>query len=64
MRLQEIRAIAKQRQISSSGLSKSELIHKIQRQEGNFDCFGSACNGECDQLECLWHEDCIAEATA
>lgn len=39
MNLQEIRAIAKQRQINSSGPSKTELIHDIQRQEGNFDCF-------------------------
>lgn len=62
MKLQEIRAIAKQYQIHSGGLSKAELIQQIQRQEGNFDCFGTACDGECDQLACLWREDCFATA--
>lgn len=64
MKLQEIRAIAKQHHIHSSGLSKSELIHEIQQKEGNFDCFGTACNGECSQMECLWRGDCLEAATA
>ena len=64
MNLQKIRAIAKQHQINSSGLSKTELIHEIQRQEGNFDCFGTASGDVCDQLGCLWREDCFAAATA
>ena len=64
MKLQEIRAIAKLHQINSSGLSKTELIHRIQRQEGNFDCFATACDGVCDQMECLWREDCFDAATA
>ncbi len=64
MKLQEIRAIAKHHQINSSGLSKNELIHEIQRHEGNFDCFGTACDGVCDQTECLWRDDCFDAATA
>ena len=64
MNLQEIRAIARQYHVNSSGLSKTELIHEIQRQEGNFDCFGTACDGVCDQMGCLWREDCFAAATA
>lgn len=63
MKLPEIRAIAKQFQIHSGGLSKIELIHQIQRLEGNFDCFGTACDGVCDQAGCLWREDCFATAT-
>lgn len=63
MKLQDIRTIAKRHQIHSGGLSKAELIHQIQRQEGYFDCFGSACEGVCDQCGCLWREDCFA-ATA
>lgn len=45
MKLQEIRAIAKQHQINSSTLSKIQLIREIQRQQGNFDCFATACGG-------------------
>lgn len=63
MKLQDIRAIAKQHHIHHGGLSKAELIHQIQLQEGNFDCFGSACGGICDQAGCLWREDCFATAT-
>lgn len=63
MKLQDIRTIAKHHQIHSGGLSKVDLIHQIQRQEGNFDCFGSACDGVCDQGACLWREDCFATAT-
>ncbi|MBI5659221.1 MAG: SAP domain-containing protein [Nitrosomonadales bacterium] len=62
MKLQDIRAIAKQYQIRAGGLSKTELIHQIQQLEGNFDCFGSACDGVCDQSACLWREDCFATA--
>lgn len=64
MKLQEIRSIAKQHHINSGGLSKGDLIHEIQRREGNFDCFGTACSGECNQMECLWREDCFDAAAA
>lgn len=40
--------------------SKKELIKAIQRQEGNFDCFGTAINF-CDQMSCLWREDCLGK---
>lgn len=64
MKLQEIRAIAKQYQINSSALSKTQLIREIQRQQGNFDCFATALGGECDQLECMWRKDCFDAAAA
>lgn len=63
MKLQEIRAIAKHHHIHFSGLSKSELIQEIQRKEGNFDCYGTACSGECSQMG-LWRGDCFDAATA
>lgn len=59
MKLEEIRAIAKSHSIKPGNLSKAELIKTIQVQEGNFDCFGSAYSGECDQSDCLWRSDCI-----
>ena len=63
MNLQHIRAIAKLHHINTSGLSKSELIKEIQRKEGNPDCFGTAYDGVCDQIGCLWREDCFEAAT-
>ena len=52
MRLQEIIAIAKQYQINSSVHSKTGLIHKTQRQEDNFDCFGTVCGTRAPRFSC------------
>lgn len=59
MNMQEIRTIAKQHFIEVAGLSKRDIIHKLQHQEGNFDCFATAYEGECDQPGCLWRNDCL-----
>jgi len=59
MKMEEVRSIAKSRGINPGRLSKIELIKSIQAGEGNFDCFATACNGECDQAECIWREDCL-----
>ncbi len=62
MRIQQVRNEAKLRGIHPGKLSKGELIKTIQLEEGNFDCYGSALTGECDQLECTWREDCFSAA--
>lgn len=59
MNLQEIKAIAKAKGIKAANIKKAELIRAIQREEGNFDCFGNAVSGQCDQLNCLWRKDCL-----
>ena len=64
MQLQTIRTIAKAQGISTQKLDKPTLIRAIQRQEGNFDCFGSAAAGFCDQGTCLWREDCLPAVKA
>ena len=55
----ELLKLAKKFHISSSGLSNIELIRKLQQCEGNFDCYGRASEGVCDQSGCLWREDCL-----
>jgi len=62
MNMQEIRGIAKDMGIKSSRLTKVDLIHTIQASEGNFSCFASATHGECDQMKCIWRDDCFAVA--
>lgn len=62
MKLDQVRTIAKSQGIHPGKLSKSELIKSIQIKEGNFDCFSSASNGECDQMDCVWREDCFDSA--
>jgi hypothetical protein len=62
MKMEEIRSIAKSHRIKPDHLSKAELIKTIQSDEGNFDCFATAYSGECDQVNCIWREDCFAAA--
>ena len=59
MKMQEVRMKAKALKIGNTfGLSKAELIRRIQKTEGNFDCFGTA-EEVCDQTECCFKEDCL-----
>lgn len=60
VKIQEIRSLAKGMGIKSFGRTKVDLIKEIQRQEGNFDCYGTA-DGYCDQLECIFRDSCLSE---
>ncbi len=59
MKLLEIKTVAKTKGIRAGKMKKAELIRAIQRAEGNYDCYGSATSGFCDQMDCLWREDCL-----
>jgi hypothetical protein len=59
MTVKQIREIARQKQIKVGNVKKDSMIRAIQRAEGNFDCFGTAVAGICDQIDCLWREDCL-----
>jgi hypothetical protein len=59
MNVTEIRQIARQHGVKPGKLSKIEMVREIQRAEGNFDCFGTANNSDCDQFDCLWRKDCF-----
>ena len=62
MNIQEIRVKAKDFGIKTSRLNKMNLIRAIQLSEGNFNCYASAENGECDQQSCIWRNDCFTAA--
>jgi hypothetical protein len=58
MKMQEITEIARRMGTMTGKMNKADLIRTIQRAEGNADCF--ALKGhECDQINCLWREDCM-----
>lgn len=40
-------------------LARIETVRLAQRTEGNFDCFGTAKSGYCDQWGCAYHSDCL-----
>lgn len=62
MHINSVRRIAKERGIRTARLSKLNMVREIQRQEGNFDCFATAYEGNCNQPVCLWREDCFSLA--
>lgn len=62
MNIKEITSIAKSRGIKPGKLNKSSLIRTIQLEEGNFDCYGTAYDGECDQQQCSWRNDCLGQS--
>ena len=57
MRMNEIRAMAKQRNIAPRSMNKKELIRAVQQAEGNTPCFMTN-QPSCDQHECCWRSDC------
>ncbi len=56
---EQLRAIANELGVATGRLTKAELVRQIQRAEGNFDCFGSAIDAQCDQIACRWREECL-----
>lgn len=62
MKLHEVRSIAKRKGINPARMGKADVIRAIQRSEGNFDCYGTAVGGSCDQAGCAWMKDCLAES--
>ena len=64
MLVKEIKTIAMSLGIKPGKLKKADLIKTIQLQEGNFDCYGTAFEAECDQTGCVWRKDCFTTAKA
>lgn len=58
MKAEEIKKMAQKIGVPANG-PKAEIIKSIQLKEGNFDCFGTAIDGYCDQYSCLWRADCL-----
>jgi predicted metal-binding transcription factor (methanogenesis marker protein 9) len=54
----EIKDKAKNLGINSANMKKTELIHAIQRAEGNATCYGTS-NGTCQWTECCFRSDCL-----
>ena len=59
MTLKQVKDTAKTKGIKVGNMKKANIIRSIQKTEGNFDCFGTASAGVCDQINCLWKEDCL-----
>ena len=64
MNIKQINAMAKSLGINPKKFKKTDWIRVIQQKEGNFDCFATAYNGECDQHNCSWRSDCFKSANS
>lgn len=61
MDIKDIKKIAKQKGIKIPGsMGKKEIIHSIQKAEGNSECFATGKANICGQIQCLWRTDCLA----
>jgi len=63
MNIHAVRKKAEMLNLNPGKMNKSDLIHAIQSQEGNFPCFGTA-KDFCDQSECCWRSDCLPKKSA
>jgi len=59
MKIQDIREIARKHGVKAGKLDKIELTRAIQKAEGNNACFATPSVRECNQMNCLWREDCM-----
>ncbi len=59
MILKQVKEIAKEKGVKVGNMKKENIIRTIQRAEGNIDCFGNATAGVCDQINCMWRDDCL-----
>ncbi|MES9997466.1 hypothetical protein [Desulfovibrio aminophilus] len=64
MKMQDVRAMARRMEVKIGNMSKKDAVRAIQRAEGNFDCYGRAEGGFCDQAECLFYDDCMKQSAA
>jgi hypothetical protein len=60
MTLKQVKDIARQKNVKVGNMKKETIIRAIQKAEGNFDCFGTATAGICDQMNCMWRKDCLS----
>jgi hypothetical protein len=56
----KIQKIAKNMGINTYQMKKNDVILAIQRAENNIECFGTVRVEYCQELSCLWREDCVS----
>jgi hypothetical protein len=60
MKYNDIRNMAKRMGLHPYRMKKTELIHAIQRDENNIDCYGTVRVNDCNESGCLWRVDCLS----
>lgn len=52
----------RQKGVNLYSMKNSELIHLIQKKEGNSPCFASEIARVCGHTHCRWYSDCKKSA--
>jgi len=60
MKFNEIQKMAKGMGINTFQMKKKDMILAVQRMENNIECYGTSRVEVCQELTCLWREDCLA----
>ena len=60
MHINDIRQFAKRMNVNTFRMNKTDMIRSVQRAENTYDCFATDRVEYCNELSCLWREDCIS----
>jgi hypothetical protein len=60
LKYSKIQKMAKNMGINTYQMKKNDVILAIQRAENNIECFGTVRVDYCQELSCLWREDCVS----
>lgn len=59
MIVKDIQIMAKKLGLKPGKLNKAKLIHLIQKEENNDECYATSAVKTCGQDDCLWRSDCL-----
>ena len=58
MKMIELHKKGKSLGLEKIGMTKTDIIHAIQRTEGYKECYGNS-KGNCEQINCCFRDDCF-----
>ena len=60
VKFNEIQKMAKGMGINTFKMKKIDIIQAIQCTENNIECFGTSRVEYCEEITCLWRDDCLS----
>ena len=59
MNFNDIKKLAKKMNINTYRMNRTDVVRHIQRAEHNPDCFATDRAIICNEMKCLWRDDCM-----
>jgi len=60
MLVKEVKELAESKGVKVGKMKKLEIVRAIQVAEGNTACFQTDFAPSCQEMGCLWREDCLS----